>query len=381
MTFPQLFDAFVPSNGPAFLAASNITPAYAASFAYAKKLTPPGVFGHVIRCFYFALALLYTGFPSGTPGVAQIGFEELALRLYHTTLLHDLGLSNATMALTHPAHAMTFELHGAFMAYEHLHAAAPNLDPFQVGDIVESIVLHTSQWSSGNSSANQILMALSALFDVGGFNGTGIVGLDFKQLFDPRTVAEIEQAYPRGDFYEAGITAFDREFTEKPNCLLGHYPGGLDALSKDLRVGPIVPGDSRRRNVVAPKRDPHLHYLDQYSCSFGLIGGDTAQTSGDPSLPEGTFDTRLPQPHNIKMRKIPAQHDEEWPPKQDIALRSGRTREVVQENYIGLQGCQVVRDCVDFGGGCQVVQPDNLTCQKSDGANRGHCDRKKALVN
>ena len=54
--------------------------------------------------------------------------------------------------------------------------------------------------------------------------------------------------------------------------------------------------------------------------------------------------------------------------KKDIALRLGRTREVVQENYIGLQGCQVVRGCVDFGGGCQVVQPDNLTCQKSDEA-------------
>ncbi|KAJ7036172.1 hypothetical protein C8F04DRAFT_1096355 [Mycena alexandri] len=278
MTFPQLFDAFVPSNSPAFLAASNITPAYvpfetlravaidpaaqAASFAYAKKLTPPGVFGHVIRCFYFALALLYTGFPSGTPGVAQIGFDELALRLYHTTLLHDIGWSNATVVVTHPAHAMTFELHGGFMAYEHLHAAAPNLDPFQVGDIVESIVLHTSGWSSGNSSANQILMALSADFDVGGFNGTGLMGLDFNQLFNPKTVAEIEQAYPRGDFYDAGIVAFDREFMEKPNCLLSHYPGGLDALSKDLRVGPIVPGDSRRRNVIAPKKDPHLHYLE-----------------------------------------------------------------------------------------------------------------------
>jgi hypothetical protein len=79
-----------------------------------------------------------------------------------------LGWSNNTEVVTHPAHAMTFELHGAIMAYEHLHIAAPSLDPFQVGDIVESIVLHTSQWPSGNSSANQILMFLSAVFDVGG---------------------------------------------------------------------------------------------------------------------------------------------------------------------------------------------------------------------
>ncbi|KAF8201286.1 hypothetical protein K438DRAFT_2015622 [Mycena galopus ATCC 62051] len=276
MAFPSTFDAYVPSNGPDFLALSNIKPVYvpfetlnavpidpaahAASFAYAQRLTPPAVFVHVLRCFYFALALLYTGFPSGTPGVAQIGFEELSMRLYHTTLLHDLGWSNSTEVLDNRAHAMSFELHGAFMAYEHLHAAAPTLDAYQVGDIVQSIVLHTSQWPSGNSSATQILMSLSALFDVGGYNGTGLVGLDFNLLWHPKTIEEIEKAYPRGDFYQEGLAAFDREFVQKPNCLLSHYPGGLNALVKDLRVGPIVPENSSYSNVRSLE-DPHLHHL------------------------------------------------------------------------------------------------------------------------
>jgi hypothetical protein len=102
MTFPSASDTYVPSNGPDFLAISNFTPAYvpfttlqavrvspaADSFAYAKRLVSPATFAHVVRCFYFTLALLYTGFPSGTPGAAQIGFEELTLRLYHTALLH-----------------------------------------------------------------------------------------------------------------------------------------------------------------------------------------------------------------------------------------------------------------------------------------------------
>ncbi|KAJ7238067.1 hypothetical protein B0H12DRAFT_1326940 [Mycena haematopus] len=275
MTFPSAFDAYVPSDGPDFLAVSNITPnyvpfdtlnavpidtaAYAASFAYAKRLTPPATFGHVIRCFYFALALLYTGFPSATPGVAQIGFQELTLRLYHTTLLHDLGWSNSTEVLNNPAHAMTFELHGAFMAYEHLHAAAPTLDPYQVGDIVQSIVLHTSQWSSGNSSATQFLLFISALFDVGGYNGTGLAGLNFNLLWHPKTIEEIESAYPRGNFYYEGTAFFDREFVEKPNCLVSHYPGGLDALTKDFRVGLIVPTASNSRSIRGLK-DPHLRY-------------------------------------------------------------------------------------------------------------------------
>ncbi|KAJ7054505.1 hypothetical protein C8F01DRAFT_1163627 [Mycena amicta] len=233
MTFPATFNAYVPSNGGDFFAAANFTAAYvpfevlravpvnsaaqAATLAYSKRLTPLSVLYHSLRCFYFALALLHTGFPSGTPGMAQIGFEELSTRLYYTTLLHDLAWGNTTETTEHPAHAMSFELHGGIMAYEHLHVAAPALDDYQVGDIVQSIVLHTSQWPSGNSSALQFLMSATALFDIGGYNGTGVVGLNDTLLFHPKTVQEIEQAYPRGDFYAAGNAEFVREFVQKPN--------------------------------------------------------------------------------------------------------------------------------------------------------------------
>jgi hypothetical protein len=117
-------------------------------------------------------------------------------------------------------------------------------------------------------------MSVSALFDIGGYNGTGIVGLNSSLLWHPKTIEEIEKAYPRSDFYQEGVGIFDREFMQKPNCLMSHYPGGvsvpisllfsiqkfsiltpqrqLDALLKDLRVGPIVPEDSRARNVCGP---------------------------------------------------------------------------------------------------------------------------------
>ncbi|KAJ7620135.1 hypothetical protein FB45DRAFT_929537 [Roridomyces roridus] len=274
----KTFDAFVPSTGPALIAISNLTAAYvpfttlqaipinstahAASFAYAKRLTPPSVFGHLLRCFYFGLAFLYTGFPSNTPGVAQIGFEELATRFFHTTLLHDLGWSTLPEALNHPAHAMTFELHEAIMAYDHLHAVAPELDAHQVGDIAQSIVLHTSgdYWQQGNSSANQILMFLTAFFDVGGYDGLDLEVLNFTGLWNPQTVQEIEAAYPRGNFSDGAAGAFEREFTDKPNCLLSHFPGGLAGLDADLLVGPIVPVKST--NVRRVSRDPHLHYAN-----------------------------------------------------------------------------------------------------------------------
>jgi hypothetical protein len=169
------------------------------------------VFVHVLRTFYFALSLLYNGFPSGTLGVPQIAFPELSLRLYHTSLLHDLGWTNTTEGLEHPAHAMTFELHGAFMTYEHLHAVAPTFDAERVGDIVQSIVLHTSNWTMGNSSATAQLVSLSVNFDIGGYDSLGPDGIDFNRLFNRSTVEEIEKAFPRGDFYDQGAAAIERE--------------------------------------------------------------------------------------------------------------------------------------------------------------------------
>ncbi|KAJ7312837.1 hypothetical protein DFH08DRAFT_821684 [Mycena albidolilacea] len=174
--------------------------------------------------------------------IHYIGFEELSLRLYHTTLLHDLGRLNSTDSevLNPPAHAMTFELHGGCMAYEQLHITAPDFDADQVSDIVQSIVLHTLQWSSGDSSATQVFMSVSALFNIEGHNGTGIVGLDFNRLWHPKTMEEIEKAYPWGDFYHQALAAVDREFAQKPNCLVSHFPGGLDWFTNEFRVGPIV---------------------------------------------------------------------------------------------------------------------------------------------
>ncbi|KAJ7465419.1 hypothetical protein B0H11DRAFT_1922222 [Mycena galericulata] len=225
MPFPQTFDAYVPSNTLDFLALSNIKPDYvpfetfnavpldaaaAASFAYVKRITPPAVFIHVLRTFYFALALLYNGFPSGTPGVPQIAFHDLTQRIYHTCILHDLGWTNTTEGLSDPAHMMTFELHGAFMAYEHLPAVAPTF------------------------SDSQQLMSLTAFFDVEGFDSPGPGRIDYSLLFNCTTVQEIEKAYPRGDFFNQGSAATEREFEQKPNCLLSHLPGGLDGILLDF---------------------------------------------------------------------------------------------------------------------------------------------------
>ncbi|KAJ7481945.1 hypothetical protein FB451DRAFT_1130376 [Mycena latifolia] len=256
MPFAKTYDAFVPSSYQEFLALATfkpdyvafetlravpLDPAHAASFEFSKKITPHYGFIHSIRCYYFSLALLYNGFPSGTPGVPQITFEELNRRLYHTCLLHDIGWTTTTEGREHPAHAMTFELHGGLMAYEHLHATAPDLDAHQVGEIVESIVLHSSLWASGTSSATKTLMTLSAFFDVCGFDSQ--VPGSFDPMFSRKTVQEIEKEYPRGKLAHECVAVLSREFNLKPDCLLTHLPGGRDAFFKSIRVEPLVPVD------------------------------------------------------------------------------------------------------------------------------------------
>ncbi|KAJ7806544.1 hypothetical protein B0H14DRAFT_3767777 [Mycena olivaceomarginata] len=256
MPFQKTFDAFVPCNSKNLFALAKLKPdyvsfetlrsvpldpAHAASLEYARKITPHEGFIHSIRCYYFALAILYNGFPSATPGVSQIAFEELARRLYHTCILHDLGWTSTTEGTAHPAAAMTFELHGGIMAYEHLQAVAPELTAQQVGDIVQSIVLHTSEWSSGKSSATRTLISLSALFDVCGYDAQGPGSLDF--LINRKTVQEIEKEYPRGHFATEGIEVVQREFVGKPDCLLSHFHNSTDEFLKLVRKEPLVSTD------------------------------------------------------------------------------------------------------------------------------------------
>ncbi|KAF7307614.1 hypothetical protein MIND_00556600 [Mycena indigotica] len=256
VSLPETFDAYVPSNLKALFQLARLIPTYvsfdtlqeavpldaehASSFDYSKELVPHEGFIHSIRCFYFALGILYSGFPSNTPGVPQIATNELIQRLYHTALLHDLGWTDKPEGLNHPAHAMTFELHGGIMAFEHLQAQAPSLDAKQVADIVQSIVLHTigPDWASGTSSATAMLMSLSAWFDVGGYDIEGPDSRDF--MIHRETVREVEAAYPRGQFAAEATEIFGNEFKNKPDCLLSHYPGAPGNFSKVLRVDPIV---------------------------------------------------------------------------------------------------------------------------------------------
>ncbi|KAJ7443917.1 hypothetical protein B0H11DRAFT_2090201 [Mycena galericulata] len=254
MPFPQTFDAYVPSDAKEFFKLAKFKPNYVplaelqavpldaahrTSFALAEKITLPATFAHCSRVYFFGLAMLYNGFPSGTPDVLQITMEELSRRWYHCAILHDLGLTKDTEALAHPANAMSFELHGGFMAYEHLHAVDPTLDPVQVGDIVQGIVTHTSTFHSGKSSAVAILLKMCTGFDGLGYDAFGPGSLSFLQ--NRKTVQEIERAYPRGKFGEEALDIVATEMARKPDCLMGH--GMLDFIPRIAAMKFLVDPD------------------------------------------------------------------------------------------------------------------------------------------
>ncbi|KAJ7210960.1 hypothetical protein C8J57DRAFT_1200492 [Mycena rebaudengoi] len=236
MNFSATFDAFVPANFTAFLASAKIQPNFVsfdtlnsvipldgaakASYEYAQRMLPKIGFLHVVRTYFYALVILFNGFPSGTPGVPQITFQELNTRLYHASILHDLGWTPGPDSVTHPARAMSFEIFGGIMAYDFLHATSPRLDAHQVGDIVQSIMVHTSEFGMGEASAVESVLSLGASFDVDGFN---FLGGAMESVFNRTTVQQIEKAFPRGKLgtYLRGVLG--KEFDLKPNCLASHY--------------------------------------------------------------------------------------------------------------------------------------------------------------
>ncbi|KAJ7465040.1 hypothetical protein FB451DRAFT_1402769 [Mycena latifolia] len=61
------------------------------------------------------------------------------------------------------------------MAYEHLHAADPTLDPVQVGDIVQGIITHTLTFDCRKSSAIATLLKICAGFDGLGYDVFGFI--------------------------------------------------------------------------------------------------------------------------------------------------------------------------------------------------------------
>ncbi|KAF5391122.1 hypothetical protein D9757_003043 [Collybiopsis confluens] len=244
MTLPDTFDTFVPTNFSQLLTQVKFQPKYIgfaelkeldstvgifkSSLELAEQVYSPALLNHCQRCYYFALAILHSGYPSKSPFVPQISRDALVKEIYLTSLLHDFGLSTNDYVTSHPAHTMTFEFAGGIIAYEHLragYAASQQLKDVQIAQIAQSIMLHTSLFDRGNSSAAGTLIHLAAFLDIGGYGSFGPDSM--ATMINRDTVREIEEAFPRSDMAEV-----DQEFQtieeSKPTCLLNHFSQGAE---------------------------------------------------------------------------------------------------------------------------------------------------------
>ncbi|KAJ7443882.1 hypothetical protein B0H11DRAFT_2291372 [Mycena galericulata] len=74
------------------------------------------------------------------------------------------------------------------------------------------------------------IWSAAAYFVLGGYDTYGPGSLDF--LMHRKTVQEIETAYPHGNLATEGAEVLTREGVTKPDCLLSHWPGGIEGLFK-----------------------------------------------------------------------------------------------------------------------------------------------------
>ncbi|KAE9388353.1 hypothetical protein BT96DRAFT_927148 [Gymnopus androsaceus JB14] len=249
MAIPQTFDAFVPSNFEKLIAKGNFKPTYVGleelkafdtaefrkSYELAKKLTSESIFNHSLRMYYYSLAILHSGFPSKTPSVPQIAREEVFKRVYLGTVLHDLGLSTNEEVTTHPSHEMTFEFTGGIIAFEHLvQTYGPLLNASEIGDVTQSIMLHTNPFNAGMSSATAMLVQLSAFFDLGGYDAFGRPEL-LDCMLHADTVKEIQDAIPKEQLAKEFLSGLEVMVKAKPNCIVAHNREALEHSEKLLR--------------------------------------------------------------------------------------------------------------------------------------------------
>ncbi|KAJ4474483.1 hypothetical protein J3R30DRAFT_683929 [Lentinula aciculospora] len=240
MPLPDTFDAYVPSNLtelfaratiPTFVSLKklrefegDVANRFEPSYKYAKKLYSQTILDHCLRCYYLSLAIL-RNFPSNTPSIPQISRDELIQRVYLTCILHDVGLSLHETVTIHPAHDMTFEFHGGIMVYEHLRAdyvAGLRPNDSQIADITQSIMLHTIPFQTGMSSATGMLMYVSALFDILGYDAAAPNLIERAVHRD--TVREINETFARDNMTLFSDSQVQEMLKVKPNCLVGHSP-------------------------------------------------------------------------------------------------------------------------------------------------------------
>ncbi|KAG8775959.1 hypothetical protein FRC12_001176 [Ceratobasidium sp. 428] len=210
---------------------------------WTQDVLTPGLYNHSRRSFFYASALLDPAlglFPSETVANAKKhGLEE---NMWLAAMLHDVAFVPDVQH--HLANQLSFEIQGGILAHEYLSYPQPqvtasteqwgtssinratpatSLSKYQIGEVVESIVIHTDALQPGRVNLCAQATHLGIMLDaVGGGPPSEVL-----RLWNPETIANGAKEWSRTKDHAALADPLERELEAKPGC---HATSGARAF-------------------------------------------------------------------------------------------------------------------------------------------------------
>ncbi|KAJ1306249.1 hypothetical protein OPQ81_010953 [Rhizoctonia solani] len=210
------------------------TPWAEAVARWTKDVLTPGLYGHSRRSFFYASALLDPElglFPPETVANAkQLCLEE---NIWLATMLHDVTLVPEVQ--DDLANQLSFEIQGGILAHEYLAYPQPEVTPstlqwgtssnnratpptplpkYQIGEVVESIVVHSNSMQPGRLNLCAQAVHLGVMLDAVG----GGPPADILRMWHPTTISNGAAEWPRTRLNESLVEPLMRELKTKPGC-------------------------------------------------------------------------------------------------------------------------------------------------------------------
>ncbi|CAE6505677.1 unnamed protein product [Rhizoctonia solani] len=210
------------------------TPWAEAVAQWTKDILTPGLYNHSRRSFFYASALLDPElgfFPSETVvNAKRLGLEE---NMWLAAMLHDVTLVPEVQ--DNLANQLSFEIQGGILAHEYLsypqsqvtsstlnwgttsnnRITPPTpLPKYQIGEVVESIVVHTDSMQPGRLNLCAQATHLGIMLDALG----GGPPTDILRMWHPSTISNGATEWPRTKGNESLVGPLTRELETKPGC-------------------------------------------------------------------------------------------------------------------------------------------------------------------
>jgi len=181
-------------------------PVVSKTLKYAKEVLHPEIFKHSMRVYFYGMAITKQQFPEQ---YATLNPVTWAL----TCLLHDLGTTEENLTATR----LSFDIYGGVKALFVLKDFGATTD--QAEAAAEAIIRHEDMGVDGMITYIGQLIQLATIYDNTGFHPHV---KDFDELIHKTTRAQINEAYPRTNWYTFFAGVIGKEEMIKPWCHSTH---------------------------------------------------------------------------------------------------------------------------------------------------------------